>query len=79
MSFQVAKDILTNYPSSNGIVAAARLAISFVVMCCYPLQVRSDQIRSDQIRSDGRHVLLPAAGASEADRIASHRIVSYLI
>ena len=31
-------DILANYPASNGIVAAARLAISFVVTCCYPLQ-----------------------------------------
>jgi amino acid permease len=35
---QVMHDILANYPASNGIVAVARFAISFVVMCCYPLQ-----------------------------------------
>ena len=35
---KVAHDILANYPSSSGIVAVARFAISFVVMCCYPLQ-----------------------------------------
>ena len=34
---KVAHDILANYPSKNGIVAVARFAISFVVMCCYPL------------------------------------------
>ena len=35
---KVEHDILANYPSNNGIVAIARFAISFVVMCCYPLQ-----------------------------------------
>lgn len=35
---KVQHDILANYPSSNAIVAVARLAISFVVTCCYPLQ-----------------------------------------
>lgn len=35
---QVEHDILANYPSTNAIVAIARLAISFVVTCCYPLQ-----------------------------------------
>jgi len=35
---KVAKDILVSYPKSNVIVSAARLAISLVVTCCYPLQ-----------------------------------------
>ena len=35
---KVAHDILANYPANNAIVAVARFAISFVVMCCYPLQ-----------------------------------------
>ena len=35
---KVQHDILANYPSSNALVAVARLAISFVVTCCYPLQ-----------------------------------------
>ena len=34
----VEHDILANYPATNWLVALARLAISFVVMCCYPLQ-----------------------------------------
>ena len=35
---KVQHDILANYPSSNALVAVARIAISFVVTCCYPLQ-----------------------------------------
>jgi len=35
---KVAKDILVSYPKANSIVATARLAISLVVTCCYPLQ-----------------------------------------
>ena len=35
---KVEHDILANYPSTNAVVAVARLAISFVVTCCYPLQ-----------------------------------------
>ena len=35
---KVAHDILANYPATNMIVSLARLAISFVVTCCYPLQ-----------------------------------------
>ena len=35
---KVEHDILANYPASNQMVAIARLAISFVVTCCYPLQ-----------------------------------------
>ena len=35
---KVEHDILANYPTANWLVAIARLAISFVVTCCYPLQ-----------------------------------------
>ena len=31
-------NILSNYPSDSAIVAAARIMISLVVTCCYPLQ-----------------------------------------
>ena len=34
----VSKDILVSYPQANITVAVARLAISLVVTCCYPLQ-----------------------------------------
>ena len=34
----VEHDILSSYPADNGIVSTARLAISLVVTCCYPLQ-----------------------------------------
>jgi len=35
---QVQGNILKNYPSSSIVVAAARIMISLVVTCCYPLQ-----------------------------------------
>ena len=41
---KVAKDILVSYPKSNVVVSAARLAISLVVTCCYPLQAHPSRV-----------------------------------
>jgi len=35
---KVQSNILSNYPSESAVVAAARVMISLVVTCCYPLQ-----------------------------------------
>ena len=61
-------DILASYPSDNGIVAVARLAISLVVSCCYPLQAHPSRACTTSI--------VRACGGEDIDDFVLHMAIT---